>query len=48
MSVSVTNGSGNYAYKWSNGKTDPSFEIGELDSAYTVYCVTVTDQNGWL
>ena len=20
------------------------FEIGELDSAYTVYCVTVTDQ----
>ena len=44
MSVSVTNGSGNYAYKWSNGKTDPSFEIGELDSAYTVYCVTVTDQ----
>ncbi len=44
MSVTVANGSGNYSYKWSNGNTNPSFQIGELDSAFTVYCVTVTDE----
>jgi hypothetical protein len=44
MSVAVSNGSGIYTYKWSNGKTDASFQIGELDSAFTLYCVTVTDE----
>lgn len=43
VAVDLTNGSGNYTYKWSNGQTTPSIQLNSLDSVFTIYCVTVTD-----
>ncbi|MBK9687336.1 MAG: hypothetical protein IPO65_06105 [Saprospiraceae bacterium] len=43
FAVDLSNGSGNYTYKWSNGKTTPSIQLNSLDSVFTIYCVTVTD-----
>jgi hypothetical protein len=43
VAVDLSNGSGNYTYKWSNGQTTPSIQLNSLDSVFTIYCVTVTD-----
>lgn len=43
VAVDLSNGSGNYTYKWSNGQTTASIQLNSLDSVFTIYCVTVTD-----
>ncbi|MBK8671255.1 MAG: hypothetical protein IPN89_18165 [Saprospiraceae bacterium] len=45
ITIAVTNGSGNYSYKWDNNTTGAVLTLSNQDSIFEnkTYCVTVTD-----
>ncbi len=43
LTISATNGSGTYTYKWSNGGTTNTTKVTTQDTLESTFCVAVTD-----